>query len=262
MRQPRFIFLAGIPLLLSFTTLLGCKRDTGESASGSGAPPLITKPLGSIVKEDFDTLCTKLGWGSSGITFSDSSKFSSIMASCAKEDPNGTDSPDGKKRARLTIAWFKTDDIPGKLKDLDEKGAAYSVDGPHIFTVYLHTKSKPDAQSALVKLVGAEGANKNATLPGPGAGAPGPGAGSPATTTGSVSGSVVAASTADGSAANPFAVGDAIDIQYSGDWWKGEVKAVKPGPLYHVHYVGWDASWDEWVRPARVRPRTANARTK
>lgn len=262
MVNTRTFILAGIPLLFSISTLLGCKRDSGDSASGSGAPPMITKPLGSLVKEDFNLLCTQLGWTSSGLTFSDSSKFSSIMQSCAKEDPSGTDSPDGKKRARLTIAWFKTDDIPGKLKDLDDKGAAYSVDGPHIFTVYLHTKSKPDAQSILVKLLGSEGAAKVTSQPGPGAATPGPGAGSPASTTGSVGGSVVGASTADGSAERPFAAGDAIDIQYKGEWWKGEVKALKPGPLYHVHYVGWDASWDEWVRPTRVRPRTANARTK
>lgn len=258
MVHKRTFILAGIPLLFSITTLLACKRDSGDSASGSGAPPLITKPLGSLVKEDFNPLCTQLGWSSSGLTFSDSSKFSSIMQSCAKEDPSGTDSPDGKKRARLTIAWFKTDDVPGKLKDLDDKGAAYAVDGPHIFTAYLHTKSKPDAQAILVKVLGSEGAGKVTSQPGPGAGPVAP----PATTKGTVSGSVAAASTADGSAERPFAAGDAIDIQYSGEWWKGEVKAVKPGPLYHVHYVGWDASWDEWVRPTRVRPRTANARTK
>lgn len=259
MVQTRPIILAASALLFSFTALLACKRDAGDSASGPGAqaePPLLGKALGSLVKEDFDPLCVKLGWASNGVTFSNSSTFSSIMASCTKEDPNGTDSPDGKKRARLTIAWFKTDSLPAKLKDLDDKGAAYSVDGPHIFAVYLHTKSKSDAQPVLLKLLGTEGASKSIAAPGPGAGTP------PMAASGSVTGSVVAASAADGSAANPFAVGDAIDIQYGGEWWKGEVKALKPGPLYHVHYVGWDASWDEWVRPTRVRPRTANARTK
>jgi hypothetical protein len=68
-------------------------------------------------------------------------------------------------------------------------------------------------------------------------------------------------STKDG-AAGQFKVGDPVDVEWKGDWWKAEVKKVRSGPVYYVHYVDWGNEWDEWVAPRRIRARTAGSRTK
>ena len=70
-----------------------------------------------------------------------------------------------------------------------------------------------------------------------------------------------AASQADVAGA-AFKVGDEIDVNWNGEWWKATVLAVKAGPRYKVHYVGWGNNWDELVLPARVRPRTAGSRSQ
>lgn len=57
-----------------------------------------------------------------------------------------------------------------------------------------------------------------------------------------------------------FAVGDKIDVNWKGSWWKGEVLSVD-GAKYKIHYVGWSATWDESVTADRVRARTEEAKS-
>jgi hypothetical protein len=59
-----------------------------------------------------------------------------------------------------------------------------------------------------------------------------------------------------------FKVGDPVDVEWKGSWWKAEVVKTRAGPEYFVHYVGWGSDWDEWVPPDRIRARTAGSRTK
>jgi CHAT domain-containing protein/Tfp pilus assembly protein PilF len=47
-------------------------------------------------------------------------------------------------------------------------------------------------------------------------------------------------------------VGDRIEVQWQGDWYKAEVIEVK-GTQYKIHYVGYAASWDEWIDKSRIR---------
>lgn len=63
------------------------------------------------------------------------------------------------------------------------------------------------------------------------------------------------------SVAGAFKVGDPVDVEWKGDWWKAEVKRVRSGPAYYIHYAGWGNEWDEWVGPRRIRARTAGSRT-
>lgn len=245
-----------LAVLLLAAALLACKKgsesteespkadDAKTAAPAQEEAPLVSKPITAVTKDDLQPLCEKLGWKSSGLTWSDSGAFSSIMASCTKEDPSGLDSPDGKKRAHLTLALFKTDQMATRTSDLDEKGAAYFVDGNHVFAAYLHTKVKSEAEQVLRRILG-----KSPTTGGTAAVA----------TASAATDTTVDAGTTAGAA---FKVGDPVDVEYSGDWWKAEVTKVIDGPQYRIHYVGWDASWDEWVKPARIRPRTAGARTK
>ena len=44
--------------------------------------------------------------------------------------------------------------------------------------------------------------------------------------------------------------GDRVLVEWGGSWWKGQVLEVPPGGNVKIHYVGWDAQWDE------VAPRT------
>ena len=47
-------------------------------------------------------------------------------------------------------------------------------------------------------------------------------------------------------------VGDNIEVEWKGSWYRSEILAVKDGK-YQIHYTGWDKKWDEWVTPARMR---------
>ncbi|MBI2392223.1 MAG: hypothetical protein HYV09_21730 [Deltaproteobacteria bacterium] len=53
-------------------------------------------------------------------------------------------------------------------------------------------------------------------------------------------------------AANGFAVGQRVQVEWKGSWWPAVVVQSQPG-LWFIHYEGYDNSWDEWVGPARIR---------
>jgi hypothetical protein len=47
-----------------------------------------------------------------------------------------------------------------------------------------------------------------------------------------------------------------VMVEWGGDWWPATVideRATKGGREYRIHYTGYDASWDEWVTPQRIR---------
>lgn len=51
-----------------------------------------------------------------------------------------------------------------------------------------------------------------------------------------------------------FSVGAQVEVEWGNKWWKAKVKA-RDKTRYLIAYDGYDASWDEWVGPSRVRPR-------
>ena len=46
--------------------------------------------------------------------------------------------------------------------------------------------------------------------------------------------------------------GRLVEVESEGGWWEAEILEVR-GSRYHVHYVGWENEWDEWVGKDRVR---------
>lgn len=56
-------------------------------------------------------------------------------------------------------------------------------------------------------------------------------------------------------------VGERLEVQAEGDWWKARVLEVK-GEQVKVRYYGWAASYDEWVGPERVRQYAPAARAE
>jgi hypothetical protein len=51
-----------------------------------------------------------------------------------------------------------------------------------------------------------------------------------------------------------FIVGQTVEVEWKGKWWKAKVQRVGDG-LYFIRYDGYDASWDEWVGQRRIRVR-------
>lgn len=50
-----------------------------------------------------------------------------------------------------------------------------------------------------------------------------------------------------------FKVGDAVEVEWHGDWWPAHVTAIEPGPRYTVSYDDYGEEWDETIEPARIR---------
>ena len=49
-----------------------------------------------------------------------------------------------------------------------------------------------------------------------------------------------------------FKVGDKIEVLSNGTWYKADILEAKDGS-YHIHYDGWTSTWNEWVKPDRMR---------
>lgn len=62
------------------------------------------------------------------------------------------------------------------------------------------------------------------------------------------------------STTSSWKVGDRVDVEWNGTWWKGEILEARSGNMYKVHYTGWASSWDEVVTSARIRPLTAGSK--
>ncbi len=72
--------------------------------------------------------------------------------------------------------------------------------------------------------------------------------------------SVTATTTATvAKAASAFKIGDKVDVNWKGSWYKGQVIGT-PGNLFRVHYLGYASSWDENVTLSRLRPWTGTAK--
>ncbi len=50
-----------------------------------------------------------------------------------------------------------------------------------------------------------------------------------------------------------YAPGDAVEIEYDAKWYEAKVLEAFD-ELYLCHYDKYDASWDEWIAPSRIRP--------
>ena len=61
-------------------------------------------------------------------------------------------------------------------------------------------------------------------------------------------------------AASPaHAVGERVDVEWSGGWYPARILQVKDG-RFLIRYDGYGSQWDEWVTPARIRkPASARA---
>ncbi len=47
--------------------------------------------------------------------------------------------------------------------------------------------------------------------------------------------------------------GDRVLVEWQNTWWKGKVLEVLPGGDVKIHYVGWDAQFDEVVPRTRLQ---------
>ena len=49
-----------------------------------------------------------------------------------------------------------------------------------------------------------------------------------------------------------YSKGQQVKVEWNGSWWDALIREQKDG-LYLIHYVGFDASWDEWVDSSRIK---------
>lgn len=54
-------------------------------------------------------------------------------------------------------------------------------------------------------------------------------------------------------------VGDRAEVSWTGSWYPARILEARDGK-YRIRYDGYDASWDEWVTPARMRQAAAPVR--
>jgi hypothetical protein len=52
----------------------------------------------------------------------------------------------------------------------------------------------------------------------------------------------------------PPAAAGSIEVEWRGRWYPAAI-LKRAGSRTLIHYAGYDASWDEWVPPARIRKR-------
>ena len=54
---------------------------------------------------------------------------------------------------------------------------------------------------------------------------------------------------------NPeFVSGQQVSVEWGGQWWDALIKDID-NDKFHIHYIGFDASWDEWVDSSRIKSR-------
>jgi hypothetical protein len=147
--------------LVAALSLAACQSGGGGSGSSKGdkgekQAALVTKPLAQLTVDEVGALCEKLGWSNSGVTSSGSGDESNIMASCSKESPDGTPSPDGKKRLRMSVAVFKDKPagIEYRKKSVDGDNGVYEVQGNAVLSVVMTDKPKAEAAKMLARLLG------------------------------------------------------------------------------------------------------------
>lgn len=51
-----------------------------------------------------------------------------------------------------------------------------------------------------------------------------------------------------------FSIGAPVIVEWKGKWWPAKVIDAKMD-MWKIHYDGYDASWDEWVGPERIKPK-------
>ena len=51
-----------------------------------------------------------------------------------------------------------------------------------------------------------------------------------------------------------FTTGQQVMVEWGDQWWDAIIREIK-GQSYHIHYIGFDSSWDEWVDDSRIRKR-------
>ena len=51
---------------------------------------------------------------------------------------------------------------------------------------------------------------------------------------------------------NPYSEGMQVKVEWNESWWDAIIREIK-GNSYLIHYIGFDASWDEWVGNLRIK---------
>ena len=150
-----------ILLSLAAVNVTGCREggasESGSASSGSG---ILKKKIGELTEDDMKAAATALGWGDKPTSSHSKGANETIIVSGDKEDPSGTESPDGKKRVRMSIGLYieKTPADAEKQKaSLEKRGHAAVVEGNRVLSANFYNAKGDDkakGQEILDKLLG------------------------------------------------------------------------------------------------------------
>ena len=147
--------------LLARMTILVCAVAVlvALGACKKKEPAILTKPLDQLGEADMIAAATALGWGDRPSATHSKGLDETIIVSGDKEDPEGTDSPDGKKRLRFAIGLYMETQqtLASQKQSLLERGAAIEVSGNRILTAEYTSAKGPnqaEAKKILDRLLG------------------------------------------------------------------------------------------------------------
>lgn len=132
--------------------------DTDKKEKKKSA--ILKKKIADLTYEDMVQAGTDLGWGAKPSSSRSKGANETFIVSGSEEHPDGTDSPDGKKRIRMSIGLFLEKDAATaeSQKTRSEKdGDVAVVEGTRVLTASYRTAKGADskkAQEILDRLLG------------------------------------------------------------------------------------------------------------
>jgi len=152
-----------VALGLCGPTFLGaCQKGKAEGSSEKGAAKtaVLTKKISELDEPDLKAAATAMGWGDKPTTTHSKGSNETIIVSASKEDPEGTDSPDGKKRVRMSLGLYiqkDAADAERQKTSLEGDGYAVQVEGNRVLATRFYKQGGPDkakSQAILDQLFG------------------------------------------------------------------------------------------------------------
>jgi hypothetical protein len=142
----------------------GAKDEESSAASESSGKKkksaILTKKMADLTEDDLTKAATELGWGDKPSSSHSKGANETIIVSGTIEHPDGTDSPDGKKRIRMSFGLYiepSAEAAEAQKKSLEGRNNVAKVDGNRVLSASYSTAkgdNKEEAQKILDRLLG------------------------------------------------------------------------------------------------------------
>ena len=153
--------LVAVGLSLSVGCLGGCGKDeTSKSDDKDSADKdkkdkkksaILKKKIAELTEDDLKKAATELGWGDKPTSTHSKGANETIIVSASKEHPDGTDSPDGKKRVRMSVGlYIEKDEAAAEVqkKSLEGRDYVVKVEGSRVVATQFYTAKGADKKKS------------------------------------------------------------------------------------------------------------------